>query len=227
MLIIFSLIGLHANAGSSGVLPDTSVVLISQKNNMAQISVVNTDEEPLLLHTSIVDIPGIKGVTMTVLPLMTWMEPQKRQIVRFLLDDTDTPLQVQQLKRVLFEGVPAVKVDSAGKIQTVSRNYISVIISPASLEQDLMPWKKLHLRWADNTLTLSNPSPYVVRLLQTVLILPGNASLKILPRTYMLPSESFSIPMPYGIAADLASLRIYPASFNGFDVAPFDLKLDR
>lgn len=226
-LVIISLLGLHAWAGATGVAPDTTVLQISQKTNTAQMGVLNSDAEPLLLLTTLVDIAGHKAASVYALPAVTRVEPGARQIVRFVLDETEAPLKVQQLKRVLFEGIPTVKVEGGGKIQTTVRHDLPVIISPAGLEQDPAPWKKLRLRWADNQLTLSNPSPYVVRLSQTVSTLPGNTNLKILPRTYVLPGESFSIPVPGGLAAEVNALRLYPASPYGFDVPPFDTKLER
>ena len=222
-----SLLGLHVWAAATGVAPDTTVLLISQKTSIAQMGVQNSDPEPLLLLTTIVEIGEQKSTTVYAVPTVTRVEPGARQIVRFVLDETEAPLKVQQLKRVLFEGIPAVKTGVGGTVQTTIRHDLPVIISPAGLEEDPAPWKKLQLRWADNQLTLSNPSPYVVRLSQIVSTLSNNTNLNILPRTYVLPGESFSIAVPGGLAADVNELRLYPASPYGFDVPPFDAKLER
>lgn len=226
-LVILSLVGLHMLAGATGILPDTTVLLISEKSNNAQMGVLNTDDEPLLLLTTIVDIPEDKGTTVYALPAVMRVEARGRQIVRFVLEETATPLKVQHLKRVLFEGIPAVKVDGKGKIKTTIRQDMPVIISPAGLEQDPAPWKKLHFRWAGDKLTLSNPSPYVVRLSQTISLGMTKATLKILPRTFILPGESFAIAVPGGIAETITSLRIFPASPYGYDVDPFDAAIER
>ena len=226
-LVIFSLLGLNVGASATGVAPDTTVLLISQKTNTAQMGVLNTDAEPLMLLTTLVDIAGHKSANVYALPAVTRVEPGSRQMVRFVLDEAEVPLKVQQLKRVLFEGIPTVKVEGGGKIQTTIRHDLPVIISPAGLEQDPAPWKKLRLRWADNQLMLSNPSPYVVRLSQTVSTLPSDTNFKILPRPYVLPGESYAIPVPEGLGADVNALRLYPASPYGFDVPPFDTKLER
>ena len=226
-LVTLALMGSHILAGATGILPDTTLLLISEKNNNAQMGVLNTDDEPLLLLTTIVDIAEDKGTTVYALPAVMRVEAHGRQIVRFVLDETATPLKVQHLKRVLFEGIPAVKGDSKGKIKTTIRQDMPVIISPAGLAQDPAPWKNLHFRWADDKLTLSNPSPYVVRLSQIVSLLATKASLKILPRTYVLPGESFSIAVPGGIPETVTSLRIFPASPFGYDVDPFDAVIER
>lgn len=227
VLVVVSWLGLHTQATATGVLPDTTVLQISQKTNAAQMGVLNSDTEPLLLLTTLVDIAGQKAANVYALPAVTRVEPGVRQIVRFILDETEAPLKVQQLKRVLFEGVPAVQAVAGGAIKTTIRHDLPVIVSPASLEQDPTPWRKLHIRWADSQLTLSNPSPFVVRLSQTVSTVPGNTDLTILPRAYILPGESFSIAVPGGLAPDVNVLRIQPASSYGFSAGSFDIPLER
>ena len=226
-LVVMSLLSLQSLACATGVAPDTTVLQISQTTNAAQMGVSNSDAEPLLLLTTLVDIPGSKTANVYALPAVTRVEPGSRQIVRFVLDETEAPLKVQQLKRVLFEGIPAVKAAAGGSIQTTIRHDLPVIISPAGLEQDPAPWKLLRMRWADSQLTLSNPSPFVVRLSQTVASVPGDTRLNILPRTYVLPGESFSIAVPDGLAPDVTALRLFPASPYGYDVGPFDTPLER
>lgn len=226
-LVVMSLLSLQSWACATGVAPDTTVLQISQKTNAAQMGVSNPDAEPLLLLTTLVDIPGHKTANVYALPAVTRVEPGSRQIVRFVLDETEAPLKAQQLKRVLFEGIPAVKGAAGGSIQTTIRHDLPVIISPAGLEQDPAPWKLLRMRWADSQLTLSNPSPFVVRLSQTVATVPGDIRLNILPRTYVLPGESFSIAVPDGLAPEVSALRLYPASPYGYDVGPFDTPLER
>lgn len=226
-LALLSLLGLHTLASASGMQPDAPLLLMSQKTNTAQMGLTNTDDEPLLLLTTLVDVPGSKGAAVYALPAVTRVEPNRRQIVRFVIDDNEAPLKVQQLKRVRFEGIPTVKGGGTGKLTTTIRQDIPVIISPAGLEQDPAPWAKLQLRWTDQQLTLSNPSPFVVRLSQAVMLLPGNVSLNILPRTYILPGESFSVAVPGGIADSVKQLRLFPASLYGIDVPPFDAPLER
>ena len=226
-LVAISWLGLHTWAAATGVVPETTVLQISQKTNTAQMGILNSDTVPLLLLTTLVEIAGQKTANVYALPAVTRIEPGSRQIVRFVLDETEVPLKAQQLKRVLFEGIPAVKVVANGSIQTTVRHDLPVIISPANLEQDPAPWKLLRMRWADSQLTLSNPSPFVVRLSQTVSIVSGNTNLT-LPRTYVLPGESFSVSVPAaGLAPDVTTLRIYPASPYGFDVGPFNSPLTR
>lgn len=227
VLVVASLLCLHVWASATGVAPDTTVLQISQKTNTAQMGVLNSDTEPMLLITTLVDIADHKTANVYALPAVTRIEPGARQVVRFVLDEAEPALQVQQFKRVHFEGIPTAQAGEGGKIQTTIRHDLPVIISPAGLEQDPAPWEKLRLRWADGQLTLSNPSPYVVRLLQAVSVMPGDTRLTLLPRPYVLPGESFSMVVPGGLAPEVNALRLYPASPYGFDMPPFDTRLER
>ena len=159
---------------------------------------------------------------------LTRVEANGRQIIRFVLNKSDTPLKVQHLKRVQFEGIPAISTgDGKGAVKFSLRQDLPVIISPANLKQDSEPWKYLNLKQIERKIILSNPSPYVIRLSQTISIIPDSPAIKILPRTYILPGESFSIDIPFDIPENIKIVQISPASPYGFDVPPFDAPLNR
>lgn len=227
-LFSLSLCIVSTQANATGVLPDTTLLVISEENGTAQMGVQNTENEPLLLVTTIVDIPEDKGVTLLAFPAVTRIEANGRQIVRFLLDKSDASLKVQHLKRVQFEGIPSVQnAEGKSTVKVSLRQNIPVVISPVGLKQDPEPWKYLNLNWGDGKLKLSNPSAYVIRLSQTISVAADSPAIKILPRTYILPGESFSVDLPSGIPEDVKSVRIFPASPYGFDVPPFDAPLNR
>jgi len=219
---------ISTQSNATGVLPDTTLLVISEEDGTAKMGVQNTENEPLLLITTIVDIPEDKGVTVLAFPAVTRIEANGRQIVRFILDKSDASLKVQHLKRVQFEGIPSVQ-NSEGKstIKVSLRHNIPVVISPVGLKQEPEPWKYLNLNWGNGKLKLSNPSAYVIRLSQDISVISDSPAIKILPRTYILPGESFSVDIPSGIPENVKYVRIFPASPYGFDVPPFDASLNR
>lgn len=227
-LISASLLAFQTLASATGVVPDTPLLVISEDTGTAQMGVKNTQDEPLLLLTTIVDIPEDKGATVFALPAVTRIEGNKRQVIRFVLDKSDAPLKVQHLKRVTFEGIPTARPEGeSSSVKIIIRQDLPVVISPAGLKQDPEPWKNLNLKWADGKLTLSNPSAYVIRLSQIVSVTPDAPALKILPRPFVLPGESFSVDIPTGVPDGIKTLQIFPASPYGFDVPPFDAPLTR
>lgn len=228
IIIFISIFTVSTQSNATGVLPDTTVLIISEENESSQMGIKNTDSEPLLLVTTIVDIPEDTGTTLVAFPAVTRIEANGRQIVRFVLDKSDKPLKVQHFKRVQFEGIPAINdADEKSAVKVTIRQEIPVIISPAGLKQDSEPWKHLKFNWVDGNIVCNNPSAYVIRLSQSVSFTPDLPATKLFPRTYILPGQSFTINIPTGVPENIKFVRIFPASPYGFDVPPFDAPLDR
>ena len=190
----------------------------------------NTENEPLLLHTTIVDLPDDKGPAVYALPPITRVEANGRQVVRFILEKTEQPLTVQHMKRVRFEGIPPALTDQAGRavVRLTIAQDLPVIISPRGLEQDPQPWKKITWTLTGNKIVVANPSPFVARLSPEVDLLPSKQRVKLLTRTYLLPNESVTFTLPDGVnVAALTGLRVQPASPYGFSVEPYEVQLAR
>ena len=219
-----------AAAGATGVQPDTPLLVISEATGTAQMGVLNTDGEPLLLHTTIVDLPDSKGPNLYAIPPVTRIEGKGRQVVRFLLEKNAEPLKVQVLKRVRFEGIPPAKkdTDTHSTLRLTVSQDIPAVISPKGLEQDPEPWKKVGWKLSGNKILVTNTSPFVARLSQQVGLLPSGKAFKLLPKPYILPGDSFEVALPEGTdPANVTGLRLAPASPYGFSVDPYDVQLSR
>ncbi|MEB5751755.1 hypothetical protein MXF13_17985 [Leclercia adecarboxylata] len=63
--VIFSLLFISVQSYASGMVPETSVLLIDAEKGEASMNVRNTDSRPALLYTNIVDLPesdkGVRG----------------------------------------------------------------------------------------------------------------------------------------------------------------------
>lgn len=212
-------------AHASGVLPETSVVIVEQSDGEGAINVQNTDSFPVLLLTTLINTPDDPETLLTVTPPAARVEPGKTQRVRFLLTSKE-PLKTERLQRVTFDGVPP-QQKGKSEVRTTVRQNLPVLIRPAGLEKDLSPWK--HLTWTlkGDSLTVNNPSPYVVRLGQGVQTLPDSTNW-LLPNTYVLPGQTLSVK-PEGGRKPGASqqVRISPATTWGYTVNTYDTGLSR
>lgn len=211
---------LCGRAQADGMVPDTSVVIVNEADGEASVSVTNTDTSLALLHVTLEDIPEDKEPLLFVTPPLARVEPSKSQLVRFILQSS-TPLTTQRLKRVIFEGMPQDRVAAqAGhaRVGVTVRQNLPVIIHPKGLAQNRTPWTGLTWRLEQNQLSVHNPTPYVVRLAQELLLLPGNGS-ALLPRTYVLPGETLSVTTN-GAAA--TTVRLQPATVYGFAVPHYE-----
>ncbi|QDG58831.1 fimbria/pilus chaperone family protein [Pseudomonas sp. NIBRBAC000502773] len=210
-------------AQADGMIPDTSVVIVYEAEGEAAVSVTNTDSQLALLHVTLEDIPEDREPLLVVTPPLSRVEASKSQLVRFILQ-RQQPLQTQRLKRAIFEGMPQGRpATEAGhaRVGVTVRQNLPVIIHPKGLALNRTPWTRLAWSQHGNTLQVRNDSPYVVRLAQELRLLPGDGK-AMLPRTYVLPGETLSVPATGGTAS---KVRLQPATVYGFAVAAYEAPL--
>lgn len=214
-----------AGVQATGMVPETSVVIVEQEDGEGAINIKNTDAFPVLLLTSLQNTADDNETLLTVTPPAARVEPNKIQRVRFIIT-SKTPLKTERLKRVTFEGVPPQR-KGKNEVRMTVRQNLPVIIRPAGLEKDLAPWKRLKWTLSGDVLTLSNPSPYVVRLGQGVQTLPDNTHWT-LPNSYVLPGQTLSLtPDGNKKAGAGMQVRISPATTWGYTVNSYDAPLSR
>ena len=193
------------------MIPQTSVLLVDEKRGEAGMNITNSDAFPSLLYTKIVDLPeSDKSVRLIVTQPVVRVEAGQMQKMRFILH-TEKPLLHEEMKRVVFEGIPP-KNDGNNALKVTIRQDLPVIIHPAGLAEDLSPWK--HLIWQKKgaNLEIHNPSKYVVRMVASFKSLPSGKS-GTLTSTYLLPNRSMSVKMP---DAGDSKVEFYPASRYGY-----------
>ncbi|MGE8336416.1 fimbria/pilus chaperone family protein [Pseudomonas laurylsulfatiphila] len=207
---------LTVQAQADGMVPNTSVVIVNEADGEASVTVTNTDSTLALMHVTIEDIPEDTEPLAFVTPPLARVEASKTQLVRFILQ-AEKPLLTQRLKRVIFEGIPqgkpAIEAGHARVGVTVRQN-LPLILHPKGLAPNRTPWTDLQWSLKDAQLTVRNDTPYVVRLGQEVTLLPSAGNV-LLPKTYVLPGEHISVPVPSGAATQV---RFQPATVYGFSV---------
>ncbi|WP_368540655.1 fimbria/pilus chaperone family protein [Enterobacter soli] len=209
--LLFSLLFITAQSFASGMVPETSVLLVDSGKGEATMNVTNTDNYPSLLYTKIVELPeGSKSSRLIVTQPVVRVEAGQTQKVRFMLQ-SDKPLQQEEMKRVTFEGIPP-KEKGTDKMKVTIRQDMPVIIHPAGLAEDLTPWK--HLVWTKkgNQLEISNPSDYVVRMAAMYTGLPSGKG-GTLDKAYILPHTSVTVKLA---ASGDTKVEFYPASRYGY-----------
>lgn len=208
---------------ATGMIPESSIVIVDQGDGEGAINVKNSDQVPMLLITQLENMPGDNESLLTITPPAARVEPGQSQRVRFIMTNSEV-LKTEKMQRVIFEGVPPQRKDNSEVRLTVRQN-LPVIIRPAGLPKSYSPWEKLSWTISENTLKVSNNSPYVVRLSQAVQTLPDNKGW-ILPQPYVLPGEQISATPKDDHKQGIASqVRINPATTWGFAVKSYDAPL--
>lgn len=212
-------------ASASGMVPETSIVIVEQSDGEGSINIKNSDNFPVLLITTLENIKDDTESLLTITPPAARVEPGKMQRVRFIMT-SPTPLKTERLKRVIFEGVPP-QQKGKNEVRMTVRQNLPVIIRPAGLEKDAQPWKRLVWKQHNGALTVSNPSAYVVRMNQQVQTLPDN-SLWALPNTYILPGQVLTLSLQGNRKSATANqVRISPASTWGYSVDSYDAPVSK
>ena len=215
---------LASHALADGMVPSTSVVIVNEADGEASVSVTNTDANLALLHITIEDIPQDSESLVFVTPPLSRVEASKTQLVRFILQ-SEKPLLTQRLKRVIFEGIPQGKpAAEAGhaRVGVTVRQNLPLILHPKGLAPNRTPWTDLKWSLQDGQLTVRNDTPYVVRLAQELKLLPSMSG-ALLPRTYVLPGESLSVPATVKTATQV---RFQPATVYGFAVPHYEAPVE-
>jgi P pilus assembly chaperone PapD len=208
---------------AAGMVPETSLLVIDEATHSGTINIKNTDSHPSLLYTNVIDLPDDKGLKLVVTQPVVRLEPGQTQQLRFLLQNS-APLDVEHYKRVTFEGIPPKNDDKKIKIGINIRQDIPVLIRPAKLAVVTDAWKYLEWTASDSSVTVKNPSKYVVRLAQNVVLQPSNAS-GTLAKTYILPGETMTASVGKTVSGN-NKVKFFPASRYGVEVPSYiaDLK---
>ncbi|KDF18038.1 fimbria/pilus chaperone family protein [Citrobacter europaeus] len=213
----------QAPAFAAGMVPETSLLVIDEATHSGTINIKNTDDHPSLLYTNVIDIKDDQGLKLIVTQPVVRLEPQQTQQLRFILQNNE-PLDVEHYKRVTFEGIPPKSDDNRIKIGINIRQDIPVLIRPARLAVVTDAWKYLEWSQSGKTVTLSNPSKYVVRLAQNAVFLPSKTTTDI-GKTHILPGESITLSLNKDTGGD-KQVKFFPASRYGVEVPSFIAELN-
>lgn len=212
--------GVHA----AGMVPETSLLVIDEATHSGTINVKNTDSHPSLLYTDVVDLPDDKGLKLVTTQPVVRLEPGQTQQLRFILQNSK-PLDVEHYKRVTFEGIPPKSDDNKVKIGINIRQDLPVLIRPAKLAVVTDAWKYLDWTASGTSVTVKNPSKYVVRLAQKIVLQPSGIS-GSLAKTYILPGETMTVSMGKSVSGN-NKVKFFPASRYGVEVPSFISDLNK
>lgn len=194
---VFGVAGLLAGGGAAqatGMVPETSVVLLLEADGETTMNVRNSEATPQLLYSSVNHIDEDQEDLVVVTPPVARVEGNETQVVRFLLR-SKTPLRTERLARAVFEGIPPRVVKPGGARVTMTvRQDLPLVIHPRDLPLEREPWRLLKIAVEGTALVVENPSPYVVRLAQSVALQPGGMTVE-LPRPYILPETTVKVSL--------------------------------
>ncbi|MGC0788552.1 fimbria/pilus chaperone family protein [Pantoea agglomerans] len=207
---------------AAGMRPEVPVLFIDDQNREVTINVLNTDNSTALLHSRLQTIPEDPENKLIITPQLVRVEGGKKQQIRVVLKD-GVKLDKQKMQRIDFVSIPQ-DDGKKNRARILIGQNIPVILSPADLPLNTTPWTGLTFHRTGSSLSVENPTPYIVRLTKQVDLLPGKQSVE-LKKSYILPGEKFNVPLPAGSADNVKSVRLHPVTRYGILTAPFDAQL--
>lgn len=171
--------------------PETSMIMINEEDEGGSLNVTNTANHEALLYVRIYSLPDDPLPQLLVTQPVTRLAAGQTQRLRFLLH-TRGPLKTEHMKRVILEGIPVQAKTGKNTVGLTLRQDLPIIIHPAGLAMKSDPWEALKFSERKGVLTIVNPSRYVVRLSQTIVLLPSMKPLT-LRKSYLLPGETLTV----------------------------------
>ncbi|MDY7577735.1 fimbria/pilus chaperone family protein [Herbaspirillum sp. RTI4] len=197
-------------AARANLVLQSPTVMVEQSEGEGTMLVQNKADSPMLMHVDVVNVPEDQEDLILVAPPITRLDSGDTQLVRFILKDPGT-IKTERFKRATFEGIPK---SAANSVQIALRQNIGLVIRPAGLTPNDTPWKLLKWRNTAQGLSVENPSPYIVRMLEGIKLLPAGTEL-LLSKNYLLPGEKITLPS-HAPLTDVQKVSFQPASINGF-----------
>ncbi|MEZ3501443.1 fimbria/pilus chaperone family protein [Pantoea sp. KPR_PJ] len=211
-----------STALAAGIKPESSVLFLDDQNREATINIENTDNSAVLLHTTLQTLPEDRENKLIVTPQLARVEAGKKQQIRVVLKQ-GVKLMQQTMQRLNFVSIPP-EDGKKNRARVLIGQNIPVILSPSGLPVNITPWKGVKAACSETAIKISNPTDYVVRLTTQIDLLPGSKNLT-LPKTYILPHETFQLPLSQGMACHNKSIRLHPVTRFGILTTPYDVKL--
>ncbi|CAJ0718062.1 hypothetical protein LMG6871_02328 [Ralstonia edaphis] len=227
-LLAALLVSTSLTAHAAGMLPESTVVLINEADGEASMVVTNTDAGPSLLYSKIETVEEDANPPVVLSPPVARVDPSKKQTVRFMLTNTE-PLTVERYARVTFDGIPEKKSDGKNTVTLTVRQNLPIVIRPKSLPEDREPWKRLKWSGTGDTITVTNDSPYVVRMDQSVRLSPGDVEGSV-PKSYLVPGSTAVIKIAANkrgnaVGHSFRTVQFTPFTAYGYAAPPYQAEL--
>lgn len=193
-LMFFSLfIAQQAQAG--GIALGATRVIYPAEANQVSLSIINSDEKNrFLIQSWVENKDGNKITDFLATPPLFVVKPKGENTLRLMYVGAPLPTDRESVYWINVKAIPAVNkqsLEDKNALQLAVLSRIKLFVRPASLPMgpDSAP-DTLHFQRMGNTLTIANPSPYFITLVN---LQSGNQKL---PNTMVSPKSSTSLTLP-------------------------------
>ncbi|MBS4431861.1 fimbrial chaperone protein FimC [Pectobacterium punjabense] len=193
-LLSFSLL-IAQQAQAGGIALGATRVIYPAGANQASLSIINSDEKNrFLIQSWVEDKDGNKTTDFLATPPLFVVKPKGENTLRLMHVGASLPTDRESVYWLNVKAIPAVdKRDLQDKnaLQLAVLSRIKLFVRPANLPMGAdSASTMLRFQQSSNTLTITNPSPYFITLVNL------QSGSQKLPNTMVSPKSSASVALP-------------------------------
>lgn len=183
-------------AHAGGVALGATRVIYPQGDKQASLSVTNSsDKNVFLIQSWVSNADGSKSSEFVITPPLFVIHPKKENTLRIMYAGRMLPTDRESVFYLNSKAIPSVnKAELQGNtLQIATQSVIKLFVRPKHLPTPSVDAPKtLSCQLATGKLTVTNPSPYYVTMVQ--LFVGGTK----LPNSMVAPKNSLTIDVPGG-----------------------------
>ena len=171
LLVATTFCGMSSFANAGGVALGATRIIYPQGDKQISLPITNSDSKDVFLIQSWVsDAEGKKSNDFVITPPLFVIQPQKENTLRIMYVGQDNlPQDRESVFYLNSKAIPSVdkSKQNGSSLQIATQSVIKLFIRPKKLPMPAIDAPKtLRCELAGNNLTVTNPSPYYVTLVQ-------------------------------------------------------------
>ncbi len=183
-----------SSASAGGIALGATRVIYPQGAREASLSLTNTSTKDVyLIQSWVANFNGSKSADFVLTPPLFTMKPKKENTLRIMYTGPALPTDRESVFFLNSKAIPSVDKNSlkGNTLQIATQSVIKLFVRPKNLPSTSMDApKSLTCRVEGGRVTVKNPSPYYVSLVQ--LYVGGQK----LPNSMVSPKGSLTVDVP-------------------------------
>ncbi|WP_455549496.1 fimbria/pilus periplasmic chaperone [Dryocola clanedunensis] len=187
---------LVSSASAGGIALGATRVIYPQGAREATLSLTNTSERDLyLIQSWIANADGKKSSDFVLTPPLFTMKPKKENTLRIMYTGAKLPTDRETVFYLNSKAIPSVNKEAlkGNTLQIATQSVIKLFVRPQGLPSTSAEAPaRLTCKVSGGRVTVNNPSPYYVTLVQF------HAAGQKLPNSMVAPKSSLTVQVPGG-----------------------------
>lgn len=188
--------GMAGSASAGGIALGGTRVIYPQGDKQASLAIINSSTNTtFLIQSWVSNAEGAKSADFVITPPLFVIHPKKENTLRIMYVGPDLPVDRESVFYLNSKAIPSVEKNklSGNTLQIATQSVIKLFIRPKKLPSlSIDAPKTLTCSVTNGKVTITNPSPYYVSLVQFFV---GNTQLA---NNMVAPNNNLVVEIPGG-----------------------------